>query len=90
MSIAPDLRIYLGRPVCEDAVYEWCRRAPYLLSWTGSDRRAQVVRRDTESEAVTRDSTPMWPAFVERLRAVALIVSYQPSSPAVCGQPGPE
>lgn len=75
-----DLRIYRGQPVGEDDVYEWCRRAPYLLRWSGVDhgrlhRRAEVVRRDTDLVAASRDELPLWPAFVMRVRTVALLVS---------------
>ena len=73
-SISRVVRIYRGQPVSEDDVYEWCRRAPYLLRWTGAPGGAEVERRSGPVVA-SRDDLSMWPAFVMRVRTVALLVS---------------
>jgi hypothetical protein len=70
--IGPDLRIYHGQRVSVDDVYDWCRRGPYMMTFS---QTVKIVRRDDRSTAAFGGDIDIWPAFVEQLRAIALVVS---------------
>jgi hypothetical protein len=75
----PCLRIYRGQQVPIDVVFDWCRRAPYHLRWSVVGpvlvRGELRLPLDGGTDVTTGHAIELFPAFVERVRAVALLVS---------------
>lgn len=83
-----DLEIYNGQPTDDASVWDWCRMAPYFMQYTGAPTTVNLCKRGdpgwglAEScEAVASGwlEVEIFPAFVERLRALALRLTFDGS-----------
>lgn len=82
-----DLEVYNGEPTDDAGVFWWCSLAPYRVHYDGE--HVSIHKRVGETESLVLWSrTPaasgweqveIFPAYVERLRALALLLTFDGS-----------
>lgn len=79
-----DLEIYNGQPTDDATVWDWCRMAPYYMQYTGAPTTVNLCMRGSGMDSCNRAASgwlevEIFPAFVERLRALALVLTFDGS-----------
>ena len=69
----------LAQLMLDDALYEWCRKSPYIVAW---GENVRLIRQDTGEVAAVGDDVYRFPPMVRVARAAALGWSHVIDGPA--------